>query len=61
MKTTSKVDLIVEKLDAEQRKLKSVLSSLSVHSGEIYKPWNTPLLVLRELSRSADNIRKLHN
>jgi len=61
MNLLSRVDLIVKKLDAEQRKLKTVSSSLPVYTGEIYQPWNTPLLALRELTRSADKIRKLHN
>lgn len=59
MNLSSRVDPIVEKLDTEQSKLKSALSRLPVRSKS--KPLNTPLLVLRELTRSADKIRRLHN
>ncbi len=53
MKFTSKVELIVKNLNAEERKIRSSLSSL-------HRSFNRPMLAVVEIYRHADKIRKLN-
>ena len=59
MDLTSKLDLIVQKLNAEQNRLKTASEGLCKYSS--VSNLNTVLSVLRELKRTADKIRKSRN